>query len=37
MHGAATTSGTIHSHVFTSLESSEKPWPVIACWISYAM
>ena len=33
MHGAATTSGMSHSQVFTSLES-EKPCPVIACWIS---
>ena len=33
----ATSSGSTHSHVFTSLDCTEKPSPVIDCWISYAM
>ena len=34
MHGAATSSGTSHSQVFTSLDWSEKPWPVMPCCTS---
>ena len=33
----ATSRGTTHSKVLTSLGCTEKPWPVIDCWISYAM
>ena len=37
MHGAATSSGTSHSQVFTWLDWSENPWPVMPCCTSYAM
>ena len=37
MTATATRAGRIHSHVLTSLPTSENPSPVISCCTSYAM
>ena len=37
MQTIATSHGTTHSSVFTSVGFRPNPEPVIRCWISYAM